>query len=143
MTEKRKWTWTDVKPIFTIVILAVCAVLLFFGFKEADIKLADNQIQITGMYGMKIDVADVEHITLLEKSMREIGIGKRTNGFGGLGSTLKGNFESAALGKHKLFVNADASPTILIERNSDVDLYISFHDSQKTRDLFSELKDLK
>lgn len=143
MTEKRKWIWTDRKAILTIVILAVCAILLFFGMKEPDIQLADHQIQIKGMYGMNIDLADVKDLTLIEKSMREIGIGRRTNGFGGLGSTLKGNFESAGLGKHKLFVNADSSPTIHIERNSDVDLYISFNGSQKTRDLFSELKKIK
>lgn len=143
MTEKRKWIWTDSKAILTIVILAVCAILLFFGIKEPDIQLVDQQIQIHGMYGMKIDFADVKNLTLVEKSMREIGIGRRTNGFGGIGSTLKGNFESASLGKHKLFVNADASPTIFIERNSGVDLYISFHDSQKTRDLFAELREIQ
>ncbi|WP_195985656.1 hypothetical protein [Clostridium sp. D33t1_170424_F3] len=143
MNEKRKWIWTDIKPVLTIIILAVCAILLFFGIKEPDIQLADQQIQIQGMYGMKIDFADVKNLTLIEKSMREIGIGRRTNGFGGIGSTLKGNFESASLGKHKLFVNADSSPTLFIERNSDVDLYISFNDSQKTRDLFAALREIQ
>ncbi|WP_052446824.1 hypothetical protein [Candidatus Soleaferrea massiliensis] len=139
MTEKTNPIWRTIKPVFAIVILAVCTVMLFYGLKETEIELSDNQIQMKGMYGMNIDFTDVENITLLEKSMREIGIGTRTNGFGGFGSTLKGNFESERLGKYKLFVDADSSPTILIERTHDVDVYISFQDSQKTEDYFSEL----
>lgn len=139
MAEKTSSIWEVIKPIFVIVILGACAIMLLYGFKEMDIKLTDSQIELKGMYGLKIDFADVENITLLEKSMQEIGIGTRTNGFGGFGNILKGNFESATLGKYILFVNADSSPTILIKRSSDVDIYISFNDSKKTEDLFSEL----
>lgn len=139
MTKKTKSRWEVIKPIFVIIILTVCAIMLLYGFKEPSIKLTDKQIQINGMYGLEIDFTDVKDVTLIEKSMREIGIGTRTNGFGGMGSTLKGNFKSADLGKHILFVNADASPTIRIARKSDVDIYISFKDSKKTENLFSGL----
>lgn len=130
----------SVKAIVTIVILAVCAMVLLYGFGAPDIQLTDTQIRIKGMFGTDIELKEVERITLLDKSMREIGIGERTNGFGGLGSTLKGKFASAALGKYRLYVDADAAPTLWIETTSGEDVYISFDDSQKTRDLFAKLE---
>lgn len=141
MSVETKSIWGVIKPVFVIVILAICAIMFFFGIKEPGIKLVDDQIQIKGLYGSKIDVADVENITLLDKSMKDIGIGTRTNGFGGFGSTLKGNFKSAGLGKHILFVNSNSAPTIWIERNDDPDIYISLNDSQSTKDLFLELSE--
>ena len=139
MAKKTKSRWEVIKPILVIFILTACAIMLFYGFKEPGVQLTDTQIQVKGMYGLEIDFTDIKDVTLIEKSMREIGIGTRTNGFGGMGSTLKGNFKSADLGKHMLFVNADASPTIRIARKSDADIYISFKDSKKTETFFSEL----
>lgn len=139
MTQKRKPRWEYVKPILVLIILTACAVMLFYGFKETDVELVDKRIEIKGMYGLEVDFANVENVTLIGKSMQKIGVGTRTNGFGGLGSTLKGNFKSDNLGKHMLFVDADAAPTIRIERKNGVDIYISFKDSKKTETLFSEL----
>ena len=104
MAKKTKSRWEVIKPILVIFILTACAIMLFYGFKEPGVQLTDTQIQVKGMYGLEIDFTDIKDVTLIEKSMREIGIGTRTNGFGGMGSTLKGNFKSADLGKHMLFV---------------------------------------
>ncbi len=139
MPDKIQSTWENIRPFFVLLILLACTIMLFYGFKETDVKLSDDQMQITGMYGLKIAFDEVESITLLEKSMNEIGVGTRTNGFGGFGSTLKGNFESASQGMYILFVNSSSSPTIRIERSAGVNVYISFNDGQKTEDLFSEL----
>jgi len=73
--------------------------------------------------------------------MSNIGIGSRTNGYGGFGESLKGNFTSDTLGDIILFVNSKSSPTIKIERIDQKDVYISFGNSESTEQLFRDLKD--
>jgi len=128
-----------IKVIFTVIILFGVGVLFYFGEKEPDVKILNDGIQITGMYGLSIDYSEITDINLLEKSMKEIGIGRRTNGYGGFGDALKGNFRSDALGETLLFVRANSSPTIKIERANKKDIYLSFHDTEKTNKIFNEL----
>lgn len=127
------------KIIASAIIPIACIIMIYFGFKEPLVNITDTQIQIKGMYGLSINFSDVENITLIEKSMSQIGIGSRTNGFGGFGNTLKGHFNSADLGKHLLFVNSKSSPTIWIERRDKEDVYINYQDSKKTESLFMEI----
>ena len=91
------------------------------------------------MYGLSIEFPEIESISLIERSMRDIGIGTRTNGYGGFGQALRGNFKSETLGKTLLFVQSKSSPTIKIERTDKKDIYISLRNSESTRQLFNEL----
>jgi len=110
------------------------------GSKDPVIILHDNSIQIKAMYGVTINFSDITEISLIDKSMREIGVGKRTNGYGGIGETLKGNFKSDRAGETLLFVQYNSTPTIKIVRVNDKDVYISFRDNEKTKDVFEEIK---
>ena len=65
---------------------------------------------------------------------------RRDNGYEGFGGTLRGHFSAENIGEFMLFVKADSSPTIWIERNEDEDIYLSFSDSAKTEELFNELQ---
>jgi hypothetical protein len=67
------------------------------------------------MYGLTINFSEIADVSLIENSMSNIGIGSRTNGYGGFGESLKGNFKSDTLGDIILFVNSKSSPTIKIE----------------------------
>jgi hypothetical protein len=79
------------------------------------------------------------NISLIEQSMKDIGAGKRVNGYGGIGPVMKGHFSSKDLGKSLLFVDSKASPTIKIERSSGEDIYLNFSDEEKTLALYREL----
>lgn len=126
--------------IFVIVVLSAVGYMLYSGEKDPYVSVQDNQIKIESSYGFDINYSDVKSITLIEKSMKEIEPqAKRDNGYGGLGDILKGHFSSKNLGKFMLFVNYKASPTILIQRNSGEDIYISLSDGEKTRELYKEL----
>jgi hypothetical protein len=127
---------------FVGVIFILIGVMLYYGSQEPVIHITDNSIQIEAMYGIKVNIAEIKSITLMEKSMRDIGVGTRTNGYGGLGETLKGNFESDSLGKYLLFVRESSSPTIKIERTDKKDIYISFQNSETTKNLYKELNEL-
>ncbi len=96
-------------------------------------------VQIKAMYGLDIDFSEISEISLIEKSVHDIGIGTRVNGYGGIGEALKGYFTSDTLGDTILFVQSKSSPTIKLERAGSKDVYISFGSSERTEQLYSEL----
>ena len=136
----------EIKPVSKLMklIISLCigiplimvGYIFIYGEMEPVVNVSGNGIQINAMYGIDIDFSGIESITLIEQSLREIRSGEqgqRTNGYGGFGGTLKGHFSSPSLGSHMLFVRADSSPTIRIERIRDGDVFISFRDSNTTR----------
>ncbi|MCL2149518.1 MAG: DUF3784 domain-containing protein [Dehalococcoidia bacterium] len=135
---KRTGVMVAVIAATAIVCIAVGA-LIVYGASEPAVDVTSSSIRIQGMYGLSIDIADITGVSLIEQSMSDIGVGQRTNGYGGFGGALKGNFKSDSLGETLLFVRANSSPTIRVERNSGKDVYISFGDGEKTEDLYREI----
>lgn len=125
--------------VISVIVLAAVGVLFFQGDKDPAIQVFDEHIVIEGMYGLRVDFADVSDISLIEQSMSNIGTGRRTNGYGGFGDALKGNFRSDTLGEILLFVQSNSSPTIRIERDGQKDVYISFRDGAATKALYAEM----
>jgi hypothetical protein len=131
--------WIDVSAVVFVLgagVLPVCLVIL--GGKEAAVKIFDDRIQITGLYGTSVNFSDITDVSLLDQTMYEIGAGKRKSG-SDVGKILKGHFESESLGKMLLFVQADTAPTIRLKRGNDKDIYISFKDGEATRKLYQDL----
>lgn len=127
------------KTLFYTVLFIAVAVLFYYGEKSPDTKILDDHIKIEAMYGVEIDFSEILEISLIEESMSDIGIGIRSNGYGGFGGSLKGNFKSDSIGDTLLFVYAKSSPTIKIERVNKKDIYISFRNGEKTEELYTEL----
>jgi len=71
--------------------------------------------------------------------MRDIGVGRRVNGYGGISKALKGHFRSDTLGDTVLFVQSGSAPTIWIERINRSDVYISFQNSEETEQLYHDI----
>jgi hypothetical protein len=115
--------------------------MLVFSEKEPVVNILDDGVQINAVYGLTIEFSDITDISLIEKSMRAIGVGTRTNGYGGFGETLKGHFKSNNLGETLLFVRSKSSPTIRIERDGAKDVYISFRSSENTERVYREMKE--
>ena len=128
ITKSIKW----IIIILVVTIIGV-GVLFYQGEREPTVNIFDDNIQIRAMYGLSVDFSEISNVSLLEQSMREIGVGRRTNGYS-TGNTLKGHFTSGLL-----FVQANESPTIRIERNSGSNIYISFRDGEQTEMLYNEL----
>ncbi|HZK27057.1 MAG TPA: hypothetical protein VFD00_05935 [Thermoclostridium sp.] len=127
-----------ITSIFAIILIAV-GTLFFYGEKDPDVNILNDRLQIKAMYGLNIDFSVISDISLIDKNMSDIGIGKRTNGYDGIGGSLKGNFKSDALGETLLFVQTKSPPTIKIERIDNKDVYISFRNSESTELLYHEL----
>ena len=147
---------TDVKPItgankamllislgITVVVLIATGVMMISGMRDPAVHVYDDRVQISGMYGLSVYFSEMTSVSLIDKSMNEVYGGERvsrTNGFGGAGQSNKGHFFSTSLGSHRLFVQANTSPTIHIERRA-IDIYISFRSGDKTEQLYRELID--
>lgn len=130
--------------IIITVIVFICVIAMFvYGEQEPAVTAADGQVKISGMYGTDFPVSGIKAVSLIDRAMDDIAPDMtRTNGYGGFGSTLKGNFSADTLGDFMLFTDSKASPTILIERKEGKNIYISFPDGAKTKALYEELKSL-
>jgi hypothetical protein len=129
---------TIVAVAVTVATVLAVGIGLFLGSKEPVVTVLDDGVQIEGMYGLTIEFAEMSETTLLEKRMRDMDVGSRTNGYAGSG-ILKGHFRSDTLGETLLFVDAKTAPTIWIKRQGQEDVYISFRDSEKTQRLYQEM----
>lgn len=140
MSKKNSKIGIAAAIIITVVVLIIVSVMISDGEKDPVVSAADNKIKIESQYGIDIDYSDVKSITLIEKSLNEIEPkAHRYNGYGGFGDTLKGYFDSEELGNFILFVKANSSPTILIERKDNDNVYISLSDGDKTKELYQKL----
>jgi hypothetical protein len=128
--------------IFTGLILISVGVMIITGEIDPVVNVRADSIEISAMYGLTIDASDIAEISLIDKSMREIGVGSRTNGYSSGSPALKGHFYSATLGSHMLFVYSTSSPTIQIERPMGRDIYLSFRSSEKTLEVYREMTTL-
>ena len=130
--------------VLAVMVFIGMGIILFNGTPDPNVIVGGNDVQIKGMYGVTIGFDEIKSITLIEKSMNELGVGERTNGFrngfGAFGNSLKGHFRSETLGETLLFVRADSSPTIKIERgDGKEDIYISLRDGEATKALYDKL----
>jgi len=121
-----------VAGIIPAIIILGIPVLFAVGLREPDVIIHSDNIEIRAMYGVSVDFSNITDISLIDQSMREIGAGRRVNGFNG--GTWRGHFTTGLL-----FVTPDSSPTIRIERNHGSTIYISFRDSGQTIVLYNEL----
>lgn len=138
ISKAPKWVIVAIASISTIIFIVLGA-MFYYGEKDPDVSILDGSIQIRSMYGSDIYFSEITDITLIDKSARDIDFGTRTNGYGGFGGALKGNFKSDTLGETLIFVQSNSSPVIKIERTDKKDVYISLRDSESTEQLYREL----
>jgi len=117
----------------------VIPALLLFGEKEPIVKITDNGVRIRGMYGVKMDYAEIIDISLIDNTINSIGLTRKTHGYS-TPTSQKGYFQSNKYGKVLLFTRASASPTIHIERNGKPDVFLNLSNDEATRILYNDLK---
>jgi hypothetical protein len=114
-------------------------VLLWLGEREPTVKIIDSGIEISGMYGLKIDFTEIADISLMENRIGVIGLTQRTNGYG-TDYTQKGYFQSNRCGSVLLFTRTNSSPTIHIKRKGEADVFLNLSNSKATRTLYGSIK---
>ena len=128
-----------VVTLISAIVLMAVGISLYQGGKDPVVRIVDSSVQIKAMYGLSVGFADITDVSLIEKSMSEIGVGKRTDGYGGIGEALKGHFKADNLGETLLFVQSKCTPTIRIERTNEKDIYISFKNGETTQAVYREI----
>jgi hypothetical protein len=131
-TKSKYFLW-GVVIILTIFIIATITIL---GNKEPEAKIKNNIFELSGIYGYKVNIADITSIDTVQGIPP---ISMRTNGYA-LGNHLKGYFRLTDGNTVKLSVNLDSKPFLLIKAKNEYPIYISFKDKQKTIGLFKILK---
>jgi len=128
--------------IFTLLsvqLLIGIGIMIYQGESDPRVSVYNEGIRIRALYGTEVIFSNVSEITLVPESMAEIGIGNRTNGYATTGQALKGTFQSLETGQQLLFVYSSSSPTIQISMTRGIDIFISFRDSETTRDVYQSI----
>lgn len=123
----------------TVIMFIVLGVLFYYGEQDPVAIMHDDSIQIKTLYGLNINFSEITSVSLIDKSMSEIGVSVRTNGYRGFGGARKGYFKSDTLGSTLQFVQSKTAPTIKIERINKDDIYISFRSSEKAEQLYWDI----
>ena len=124
--------------VFILLFLFLVGYQVFLGFVPPSLTIREEGFRVGNFfYNRTVDHDDIESITLVERSMREIGVGTRVGGLS-VSDIRQGNFTSGFL-----LVNADVSPTIRIVREGESNIYISLADSESTKEFYNEIIGLR
>ena len=123
---------TVITSIVFAVIVFITVGFLYYGSRQADFKIDEKQITISGLYGMTAQVESVELIESLPQ------INMKTNGFN-YGSIRKGSFYLEEIGQCKLFINSKKGPFIYIKTGNGTPIIINFDSGEETKKLSRRL----
>jgi len=117
------------------MLIGFTALIIIIAYRQPRVTITKDVLRIHALYGETIKLSDIENVTLLEQSMKDIGTGNRINAFDAFGTCLRGNFDQGLL-----FIDIlDTAPTILIERTDAKPIYISFQGKYDTDDLYKKI----
>lgn len=112
--------------IITGVLWIISLVILYFSFisfRNSEVIIEKNQIEITGIYGVRVLKQEIEAIRLLKKMPD---VTSKTSGFNG-GPYKKGSFRTKQRQRIKLFINTN-TPSYILLKTADGDVYYSSND---------------
>ncbi|HEY4599949.1 MAG TPA: DUF3784 domain-containing protein [Cerasibacillus sp.] len=125
--RRKRATWTT--AIISIVTLGFIIAIFVVGYIDNEIKVNQDIFEITGMYGLELDIDDIEHITLLDELPEVI---MKTNGFATT-NLLKGRFQLVEpYGTCTLFIQKRTNPVLYIQTKDDY-VMIARKDANETR----------
>lgn len=119
----------------TIILLA--SISLFYSSRPTKVIVFDNDIKFTGLYGMTIQIKQIENAELLNNIPR---IKIRTNGLG-LGHIQKGHFTLDEFGKCRLFLRLPNPPYLYIQLKNGEKIVFNSTDSLHTKDIYNMIKE--
>jgi hypothetical protein len=122
--------------IFIIIILVLFGAFIISVKQEKKVIVENNEINIKGLYGIKIpfsDITEIDTLTVLPQ------VKMKTNGYAD-GNTLVGYFRMGDNSKAKLFIKKKAYPYLMIKSKHTVAVYLNYKDRSKTAKLYEEIK---
>lgn len=134
--KKRKVIITVVIVIIVLLVAGGSTALVVTGERPPvyTVSMEDSTFAIESMYGQVIDLSDITSIKLKPELPDDL---SRSNGYGGFGSTLKGECRSSS-GDFTVFLDTSVPPFIYLT-TSDGNLIFNAQTAEDTRVLFAAL----
>lgn len=128
-----KFRKTLLNLVIALIIIAFASFSL--GFNENNLLMREKFIKITGPYGEKIPVNEINSIELTSRrpSLSRKMFGTST------GNRLKGYFATGKGEKIKVIINSNITPWILITKKSDEKIYYSSN-RKSNKDIYKLLQ---
>ena len=120
--------------LVSIAFTAAITLIVLLGFVTPTITVGNTDLHISGIYGTTVELADITSVTLIEQSVRQIGVGMRLGGHS-TPNTLMGNFSLGLV----LAQQANHGPSIRIDVRGDRSIFISRADAADTRAIYQEI----
>jgi len=125
--------------IFVTLVMVVVFGSIAFSYIEASVIVEDENIRISGVYGVKIPRNQINEVFLAD-TLPKIGI--RTFGIS-TGTIRKGNFQSKSLNRNiKLLLHSKSKPYVYIIYADGKYLIVNFKKKEKTLQVYEQLKSL-
>ena len=121
-----------------IAIVVFAGVLIYFGYREPEVKFDTNTFQLNGEYGVTLPFTEIaEADTIVCSEIPKISI--RTNGIS-LGKVHRGKFRTTEGEKIYLSIYSGVNPVIRIVRQDGSVYYINRKNATETRQIFEKFK---
>ena len=125
-----------------LLLLSVILPIAFIApaYIESSVIVDDRQIRITGIYGERIPIEQLNQVFLADTLPA---ITLRTNGIA-IGSIRKGYFRSSSLQRNvKLLLHSRSAPFLyIIYGENDKHVILNFRNPEKTLEVYEQLKGL-
>ncbi|RKQ33448.1 DUF3784 domain-containing protein [Oceanobacillus halophilus] len=133
LKERRQSAYLS-SAITAFITIGIVGYILGRGFIANDLIINEEQIEITGPYGIEFKIEEIQEIELIE-DIPEINL--RTNGYA-FGERLIGNFDLEEYGGGKLYIHGENKPYLLIDLNETY-FIINSKDSTETERWYNEI----
>ena len=122
--------------LFNITIVVLLVLVLYIGTKPPQVIISENYVRITGLYGVGMQIEDIDHLELRELLPR---IKTRTNGMNLLGIARRGIYDLEELGKTRLISFSTAGPFVLMHMGDEW-IVLNFKKPDETEALYRKLQ---
>ena len=123
--------------IFVTLVMVGVFGSIAYSYIEASVIVEDEGIRISGKYGVKIPLNQINEVFLADTLPR---IGIRTFGIS-TGTIRKGNFQSKSLKRNiKLLLHSKTKPYVYIIYADNKYLIVNFRKKEKTQQVYELLK---
>ncbi len=120
----------------SVLTIAVIAAFIAYGMNPATIKIKEDKLIFTGMYGTSRTLEEITGICLID-SLPDIGL--RLNGLS-IGGISKGWFKLKDGGNCLLLLSSHSKPYIMFKENTGKEIFFNSKNSEITEALYKELK---
>ncbi len=135
-TRQKTKKYNGIAIIFLGLVFIGVIALIGKGMIPPSVTFQDNELEISGIYGVKIPADEIAAVTLMDQ-LPDVLV--KTNGYN-FANTLKGNFRLKEIGKGKLFIQKDVPPFVKIDLEKSGYLIINYEDPEATRNLYNDLQ---